>query len=104
MNMYFADRQKANFTTKTIRIMICIPFDTEDHRNDDSICYQRFCCKIEFAVTQNLIWTRLKVGIGGKYINLNKIAKIKHIPLKFNRLLIFVILYSLQCQIEGHAV
>ena len=42
--------------------------------------------------------------ICGKYINLNKITKIKHISLKFNRLLIFVILYSLQCKIEGYAV
>ena len=42
--------------------------------------------------------------IGGKYINLNKITKIKHISLKFNRLLIFVILYSLHCKIEGNAV
>ena len=46
----------------------------------------------------------IKVVIGGKYINLNKITKISHISLKFNRLLIFVILYSLQCKIEGHAV
>ena len=42
--------------------------------------------------------------IGGKYINLNKITKILHISLKFNRLLIFVILYNLQCKIEGHVV
>ena len=39
---------------------------------------------------------RLKVVICGKYINLNKITKTLHISLKFNRLLIFVILYSLQ--------
>ena len=45
-----------------------------------------------------------KVVICGKYINLNKITKIEHMSLKFNRLLIFVILYSLQCKIEGHAV
>ena len=52
------------------------------------------------------IWIEvyLKVVICGKYINLNKITKIQHISLKFNRLLIFVILYSLQCKIEGHAV
>ena len=43
----------------------------------------------------------MKVVICGKYINLNKITKIKHISLKFDRLLIFVILYSLQCKIEG---
>ena len=42
--------------------------------------------------------------ICGKYKHLNKIIKIKHLSLKFNRLLIFVILYSLQCKIEGHAV
>ena len=35
----------------------------------------------------------VKVVIYGKYINLNKITKIKHISLEFNRLLIFVILY-----------
>ena len=32
------------------------------------------------------------------YKNLNKITKNQHISLKFNRLLIFVILYSLQCK------
>ena len=47
---------------------------------------------------------KVKVVICGKYMNLNKITKIKHISLKFYRLLIFVILYSLQCKIEGHAV
>ena len=36
--------------------------------------------------------------------NLNKITKIKHIYQKFNTLFIFVILYSLQCKIEGHVV
>ena len=41
-----------------------------------------------------------KVVICGKYINLNKITKNSHISLKFNRLLISVILYSLQCKIE----
>ena len=46
----------------------------------------------------------IKVVIRGKYINLNKITKIKHISLKFNRLLMSVNLYSLQCKIEGHAV
>ena len=45
-----------------------------------------------------------KVVICGKYINLNKITKTYHIFLKFNRLLIFVIFYSLQCKIEGQAV
>ena len=46
----------------------------------------------------------IKVVICGKYKNLNKIIKISHISLKFHRLLIFVILHSLQCKIEGHAV
>ena len=46
----------------------------------------------------------LKVVICGKYLNLNKITKNYHISLKFDRLLIFVILYSVQCKIEGHAV
>ena len=45
----------------------------------------------------------LKVVICGKYLNLNKITKNYHISLKFDRLLIFVILYSVQCKIEGHA-
>ena len=46
----------------------------------------------------------VKVVICGKYKNLNKITKIEHISLKFQRLLIFVILHNLQCKIEGHAV
>ena len=50
------------------------------------------------------IAVELQVVICGKYINLTKITKNLHMPLKFNRLLIFVILYSLQCKIEGHAV
>ena len=45
-----------------------------------------------------------KVVISGKYKNLNKITKNLHTSLKFHRLLIFVILHSLQCKIEGHAV
>ena len=47
---------------------------------------------------------KVKVVICGEYKNLNKIIKILHISLKFHRLLIFVILHSLQCKIEGHAV
>ena len=27
---------------------------TEDPRYNDSVCYQRFCCKIEFAVIEQL--------------------------------------------------
>ena len=27
---------------------------TEDPRYNDSVCYQRFCCKIEFAVIKKL--------------------------------------------------
>ena len=46
----------------------------------------------------------IKVVICGKYKNLNKITKILRISLKCDRLLIFVILYSLQCKIEGYAV
>ena len=45
-----------------------------------------------------------KVVICRKYKNLNKITNLYHISLKFKRLLIFGILYSLQCKIEGHAV
>ena len=33
---------------------------TNDTRYNDTVCYQRFCCKIEFAVIKNLIGTRLK--------------------------------------------
>ena len=33
-----------------IIIMIIIIIITEDPRYNDSVCYQRFCCKIEFAV------------------------------------------------------
>ena len=36
-----------------------ISTNTEDLRYNDSVCYQGFCCKIEFGVI-NLIWTRLK--------------------------------------------
>ena len=39
-----------------------------------------------------------KMVICGKYKNLNKITKIQDISLKFHRLLIFVILYSLQAK------
>ena len=46
----------------------------------------------------------LKVVICGKYINLNKITEIEQNSLKFNRHFIFIILYSLQFKIEGHAV
>ena len=28
--------------------------NTEDPRYNDSVCYQRFCCKIEFAVIKKL--------------------------------------------------
>ena len=33
---------------------------TEDHCYNDNIFYKRFCCKIEFAVKENLLWTSLK--------------------------------------------
>ena len=42
--------------------------------------------------------------ICGKYENLNKTTKITRMSMKVYRLLIFVVLYSLQCKIEGHAV
>ena len=57
---------------------------------------------INLRISKNL--PVLKVVICGKYKNLNKITKIKDIALKIHRLLIFVILYSLLCKIEGHAV
>ena len=40
----------------------------------------------------------------GIYKNLNKMTKNSQMHLKFNKLLIFVILYRLRCKIEGHAV
>ena len=33
---------------------------TEDPRYNDRVCYQRFCCKIEFAVIKKLDRSRLK--------------------------------------------
>ena len=33
---------------------------TEDPRYNDSVYYQRFCCKIEFAVIKKLDRTHLK--------------------------------------------
>ena len=35
-------------------------YGTEDPRYNNSVCYQRFGCKIEFAVTKKLDRTRLK--------------------------------------------
>ena len=35
-------------------------FYTKDPRYNDSVCYQRFCCKIEFAVIKKLDITHLK--------------------------------------------
>ena len=29
-------------------------YDTEDPRYNDNVCYERFCCKIEFAVIKKL--------------------------------------------------
>ena len=48
--------------------------NTEDPRYNDSLCYKRFCCKIEFAVTKkNLKWTRLKheyrIFLNNSFIN-----------------------------------
>ena len=33
---------------------------TENTRNNDSVCYQRFCCKTEFAVIKKVDRTHLK--------------------------------------------
>ena len=33
---------------------------TEDPRYHDSVCYQRFCCQIEFAVVKKRDSTHLK--------------------------------------------
>ena len=46
----------------------------------------------------------LKVLIYDKYKNLNKITKLEQISLNLKAFLFFVILYSLQCKVEGHAV
>ena len=77
----------------------------ENNKNKKSVKFQgdmlNFCIIQVFVFTRNHL---LKVVISGKYKNLNKITKILHISLKFHRLLIFVILHSLQCKIEGHAV
>ena len=56
------------------------------------------------GVENSVNFSNIKVVISGKYINQNRITKILHICLKFNRPLIFVTLYSLQCKTEGHAV
>ena len=78
----------------------------ESNINKKSVKFQGdmldFCDFIQvFVFTPN---HHLKVVISGKNKNLNNITKIKHTFLKFHRLLIFVILHSLQCKIEGHAV
>ena len=39
---------------------ILVKSDTADPRYNDSVCYQRFCCKIEFAVVKKLDRTYLK--------------------------------------------
>ena len=51
---------------------------------------------LKMNMTVKFHW--VKVVICGKYKNLNIITKIKDIALKFHRLLIFVILHSLQCK------
>ena len=49
----------------------------------------------------SLLFFGFKLVICGKYKNLNKIIQIQRISLKFDRLLIFVILYSSQCKNRG---
>ena len=49
-------RQLLNF----IRLLISKVQCTEDPRDNDSVCYQRFCCKIEFSVMKKLDKTHLK--------------------------------------------
>ena len=44
---------------------IIVSLNTKYPRYNDSVCYQRFCCKIEFAIIKkNLIWTRLSKNNG----------------------------------------
>ena len=45
---------------KPPNILIKEPY-TEDPHYNDSICYQRVCCKIEFAVVKKLDRTHLHV-------------------------------------------
>ena len=59
---------------------------------EDLLYFQHFMLIFVFAQISDY---HLKVVICAKYINLNKITKIQDMSLKFNRLLIFVILYSL---------
>ena len=37
----------------TSQLSIAI-FDVQFHRYNDSVCYQRFCCKIEFAIIKKI--------------------------------------------------
>ena len=41
-------------------VYVIIGASTEDPRYNDSVCYQRLCCKIEFAVIKELDRTHLK--------------------------------------------
>ena len=40
---------------------------TENPCYNDSVCYQRFCCKIEFAVMKKLERTHLKVSMSDTF-------------------------------------
>ena len=42
------------YTTVYAICMTCNIVFTEDPRFNDNVCYQRFCCKIEFAVLKKL--------------------------------------------------
>ena len=62
--MKFVDAHNLAGTIPSIKAKVCllktdadslssIIGSTEDHRYNDSVCYQTFCCKIEFAVVKN---------------------------------------------------
>ena len=61
-------------------LVLCLIFlfglnSTEAPRYNDSVCYQRFCCKIEFAVIKKLYGTHLKHQ---SWILLNSVSIINH--------------------------
>ena len=52
---YLLPAKKVKFLTLNISAT-----DTEDPRYNNSVCYQRFCCKIEFSVIKKRDRTQLK--------------------------------------------
>ena len=54
------DRHKSLDSDEGTSYILFHTFSTEDPHYNDSIYYQRFCCKIEFAVIKKLDMTHLK--------------------------------------------